>query len=95
MTVTFLDVDRYGDPDLVTGVVGDPSGRTATAPYHVLRNDGGGAFRSFDQALPDGTTGNGSDVEPGDLDGDGLIDRFLASRGGTNRLLFAVPPWSR
>lgn len=90
MTAAFVDVDRDGDPDLVTGTFGDPNGIDASAPFHVLRNDGSGTFQPFDEALPGGVTGNGFDIEPADFDGDGLTDLFLTSRGGPDRLLFAI-----
>ncbi len=91
MTAAFMDVDQDGDPDLITGTFGDLNGVDASSPFHVQRNDGSGVFESFDEALPEGVTGNGFDIEPADFDGDGLTDLFLASRGGTDRLLIAVP----
>ncbi len=91
MTESFLDVDRDGDPDIVTGTFGNPDGIDASSPFHVLRNDGAGTYQPFDEVLPEGVTGTGFDIEPADFDGDGLTDLFLTSRGGMDRLLLAIP----
>ncbi len=90
MTAAFVDFDGDGDPDLVTGSIGDLSGRTATMPYRAFRNDGSGRFSAAPEALPSGTAGNGFDIEAGDFDGDGRLDLFLASRGGPDRLLLGI-----
>lgn len=90
MSAAFVDFDGDGDGDLVTGTMGDVSGHTADAPYRAFTNDGGGVFVESAPALPIGVTGNGFDIEPADFDGDGALDLFLASRGGTDRLLLAI-----
>ena len=90
MSAGFLDFDGDGDLDIVTGLLGDLSGETAPDEFQALSNDGDGHFSEADSVLPEGTTGNGFDVEPADFDGDGRPDLFLASRGQTDRLLFRV-----
>ena len=90
MSAAFLDADLDGDPDLVTGTLGDITGATADAPYRLFENDGHGRFSRVDTALPSTATGNGFDIEPADIDGDGRMDLFLASRGGTDRVLLGA-----
>jgi hypothetical protein len=89
MTASFVDADRDGDLDLLTGAVGDLSGRTAQTPYRGYLNDGAGRFTQA-AILPASATGNGFHIEIGDYSGDGIADAFLASRGGADRLLLGV-----
>lgn len=87
---SFVDVDGDGDPDVVTSNsdVNMERGRIESAPWRVYLNDGSGTFReATGEVFPGGTTGVGFDVEQADLDGDGLPDLFLSSRGTVDRLL--------
>lgn len=83
----FIDVDGDGDLDIVTsntlfGGVGQ------LAPYRVLVNDGVGTFEDqTEDIFPATALGLGFDVEPGDFDGDGLLDLYLAGRGSPDILL--------
>ena len=87
----FADVDRDGDLDVVTANLDDVTGRHFDAPYRVYLNDGKGVFKEGTGAvLPPGIAGNGLDIEAADFSGDGLIDLYLASRGGPDRLLFGL-----
>lgn len=86
MTSGFIDADGDGDPDLVTGAIGDLGGATADRPYRLFLNDGDGRFTTA-AALPETARGNGFDIVVADFDGDGRDDLFFASRGGPDRLL--------
>lgn len=51
-------------------------------------NDGTGKFtKATSEIFPDNVTGNGFDSEAADYNGDGKIDLYLCSRGGTDKLL--------
>ena len=91
MWSSFIDFDGDGDLDLLSGSMGDISGRTADARLVALANDGSGRFAPVD-ALPPTATGNVFDIVIADYDGDGLEDAFLASRGGPDRLLLRKAP---
>ncbi len=85
-----IDLDRDGDLDIITSNANvDMAARRITdAPYRVYLNDGRGDFREATGAVLPGTAvGRGFDVEAADLDGDGLQDLYLASRGSVDRLL--------
>ena len=87
--VDAIDIDRDGDFDLVTANLDALSGNPANAPYRVYLNDGSGWFTEADDVLPPTAVGNGFDIEAADFSGDGKKDLYLASRGGTDRLLIA------
>lgn len=88
-----IDLDRDGDLDVVTSNSDTDlsAGRIDPAPWRVYLNDGSGRFRlATDEVFPPDVTGVGFDVEAADLDGDGLLDLYLASRGTADRLLIGV-----
>jgi len=87
----FVDVDRDGDLDILTANVTPAQSGLAPAPYRVYLNDGAGVFTErTGLVFPAGVLGRGLDVEAGDFNGDGLIDLYLCSRGGSDRLLLGV-----
>lgn len=91
----FIDVDGDGDLDIVTAnsSVSLEQGRIEDAPYRVYLNEGGGLYRTAtDEVFPPGIVGTGFDVEAADVDGDGRLDLYLASRGSVDRLLLGLAP---
>lgn len=91
----FIDVDGDGDLDIVTSnsEVNLEEGRIEDAPYRVYLNEGGGLYRTAtDEVFPEGVVGTGFDVEATDVDGDGRLDLYLASRGSVDRLLLGLGP---
>jgi hypothetical protein len=87
----FFDVDQDGDLDIITANFDDIHGRRFNAAYRVYLNDGQGEFRDRTTLVfPPGVTGNGLDIEAGDVDQDGREDLYLCSRGGPDRLLIGV-----
>ena len=89
----FIDLDADGDIDIVTANLANVSGSPGNAPYRVYVNNGQGVFtddtaRFFSPTI----VGNGLDIEAADVNQDGAIDLYLASRGGTDRLLLNQPP---
>ncbi len=87
----FVDIDGDGDLDIVTaGARGLRPGDEA--PYRTLVNDGAGSFRDGTEAVfPASLVGIGFDAEAADFNGDGLMDFYFASRGGTDRITFGRP----
>jgi hypothetical protein len=78
----FVDVDRDGDLDLVTASFRD------TRAWRVSLNDGTGFFKEVTgSVLPSGLDGEGIDVEAADFNGDGLVDLYLSSYVGRDRLV--------
>lgn len=89
----FIDVDGDGDLDIVTAnaQVNLEEGRIEDAPFRVYLNEGGGLYRTAtDEVFPPGVVGTGFDVEATDVDGDGRLDLYLASRGSVDRLLLGL-----
>ena len=87
----FVDVDGDCDLDIITANLDFSTNQIGPAPYRVYLNNGQGFF-SDETALvfPPGVIGRGLDAEAADFNGDGLIDLYLSSRGGTDRLLLGV-----
>lgn len=90
--VVFVDFNGDGHLDLIRGRMGDASGRTSDFPLLGFAGDGTGRFAAADGVLPPSAAANTLDIEPGDFNGDGVTDLFVASRGGPDRLLLGVPP---
>jgi hypothetical protein len=87
----FLDVDQDGDLDIITANFDDIRGRRFEAPYRVYLNNGEGRFSDGTRfVFPEGVSGNGLDIEAGDIDQDGKKDLYLCSRGGPDRLLIRL-----
>lgn len=87
----FLDIDQDGDLDIVTGnLFLLPSGIFEASPYRIWTNDGTGVFiEETLEFFPQQINGFGFDIEASDLNGDGKLDLYLASRGGNDVLLLS------
>ena len=87
----FVDIDGDGYLDIVTANA-DSLNAGGHAPYRALLNDGTGVFRDgTDGIFPPTLRGIGFDVEAVDVDGDGNVDLYFASRRGTDRLAIGQP----
>jgi len=75
-------VNESGAPDYCS-----PKSYGAPAPDRLYRNDGDGTFADVsDEAGLGAAFGNGLGVAPGDFDGDGWVDVFVANDGTPNQL---------
>ena len=88
--VAFLDIDRDGDPDIMTGNTNGAQFGGNT-PFSVYLNDGKGKFtEGTDKIIPKGITGRGFDIDFVDLNCDGINDLFLSNRGSQDFLLLGI-----
>lgn len=86
--VAFLDIDRDGDMDIMTGNTSGPRFEVSS-PFSVYINNGKGKYTDATGAfLPSKIKGKGFDIDFEDLNGDGIKDLFLSNRGSQNFLIF-------
>ncbi len=88
--VAFLDIDRDGDADIMTGNTNGFKFDGMT-PFSVYLNDGKGRFtKAKGNLIPEGIDGRGFDIDFMDFNGDGIKDLFLCNRGSQDFLLFGI-----
>lgn len=79
-SIAFADMDADGDLDLVTANQGRGSQGSTTCTIGVRFNDGAGNFSGTTNAfLSNGTNTNFSNIEIGDVDGDGDLDVLVGN----------------
>lgn len=89
-SVAFIDYDRDGDLDLIRGRMGDLGARRSDYPLLAFANDGTGHFSEAAGVIPPIAGANAFDIEVADFNRDGRPDLFVASRGGSDRLLIGL-----
>ncbi|MBU6371602.1 MAG: VCBS repeat-containing protein [Alphaproteobacteria bacterium] len=91
VSATPVDLDGDGRRDLLLGTLAVEPGRIGPGPVRALRNTGAAFEDVTAQWLPKDLVAAGFDIVPADFDGDGVLDLFVASRGGPDRLLRGTP----
>jgi hypothetical protein len=89
-SVVFIDFTGDGRPDLIRGRMGDLDARDSNFPLLAFTADFDSKFTPADGVLPPSAVANAFDIEVGDFNNDGRDDLFIASRGGSDRLLLGV-----
>ncbi len=87
--VAFLDLDRDGDADIITGNT-NGARFAGDSPFSVYLNDGKGLYQESTEVLPENIKGRGFDIDFEDFNGDGIKDLFLSNRGSQDFLLFGT-----
>ena len=88
LDVLLVDLDGDGDLDVIRSTVSVGNQGLGASPYTAWENDGGEFTDVTERWLPGAPEGMGLDAEVGDLDGDGLLDLYLCSRGGDDQVLY-------
>lgn len=90
MSASPIDFDADGRMDLLLTTLTIGPGGIGPGPIRALRNTGARLDDVTATMLPSAPTAAGFDIAPGDFDGDGVIDLFIASRGGADLILHGV-----
>jgi len=86
-SVAFLDIDRDGDMDIMTGNTNGPK-FDGNTPFSVYTNNGEGKFSDATGTfLPSTISGRGFDIDFIDINTDGIKDIFLSNRESQDFLL--------
>ena len=93
MSAAFIDFDGDGDLDLLRGSFELEHTTNPASALFAVMNTGDGRFDEGGAkgAMPIVTYANAFDLEVADFTSDGIDDVFVASRGGSDRLLVGLP----